>query len=60
MSRVPGWLIVLVVVLVVLFLLNAFHLVSIHGSVSADVWPNPLRPWWVIPKFAPCAHWWCR
>lgn len=40
MRVIPTWLIVLVVILIVLFLLNALHIVSIHGSVSAEIWPR--------------------
>jgi len=34
MRFIPTWLIVLVAVVVVIFLLNALHLISIHGSVG--------------------------
>jgi hypothetical protein len=31
---IPRWLIVLAVVALVVFLLNALHIISIHGSIS--------------------------
>ena len=34
MRFVPGWLLVLVVVALVIFLFNALHVISIHGSIS--------------------------
>jgi len=34
MRTIPSWLIALIVVLVAIFLLNALHLISIHGSVG--------------------------
>jgi len=34
MRVIPAWLIALVVVLVAIFLLNALHLITIHGSVG--------------------------
>jgi hypothetical protein len=34
MSVIPKWVIALVVVVLIIFLLNALHLIAIHGSVG--------------------------
>ena len=34
MSRVPGWLIVLIIVAVLIFIANRLGVLSIHGSIG--------------------------
>ncbi len=43
MTAIPRWVIVVVVIAVILFLLNATHLLNIHFGVSAEIWPNAPR-----------------
>ncbi len=41
MTAIPRWLIVVIIVAVIFFLLNATHILNIHFGVSADaIWPN--------------------
>jgi hypothetical protein len=43
MAAIPRWLVILVVIAVILFVLNATHILNIHFGVSADHWANPSR-----------------